>query len=313
MPDGIPLLYWLAGALASTWTAVRYWRRRRENITRSHLATFSPLREIGAFKESLPLFFPGTVRQNHAVLLLHGYSASTEEFQLLSDCLRRQQTPHFAPMLTGFGLTDLHLLYPVQASDWLRDAVNAFDLLAGLANTISVVGHSHGGTLALLLAQHRPVHHLILTGPNIVSSKSDRRYKKLLGTPLISHCVSSLLPMVLKPRRRGRQRNTDTLHQQSARRCFHYPAVPTASLRVLWEMQDMIDIAQAEFHRLTLMYGEKDQTIDIPAIKAYFQQRYIPHQTFVWPNSAHNILEEHDREEVARTITEILASDHPET
>ncbi len=307
MPDGPLLLSWLGGALASGWTAVRYWRRRRENVTRAHLAGFSPLHEIGAFPETLPLFFPGPVRHDHAVLLLHGYSASTEEFRLLAQALRQQGLAHFAPMLTGFGLTDMHLLYPVRASDWLRDAVNGFDLLAGLADRVSVVGHSHGGTLALLLAQQRPVQHLILTGPNLISSQRDRRYKKLLATPLLSRCVSTLLPVVLKPRRRGKQRNADTLNPQSARRSFHYPAIPTASLRVLWEMQGMVDIAAARFHRLTIMYGAQDQTIDLPATQEYFTRRHIPHQTFIWPNSAHNVLEDHDQDEVVRRMVEILA------
>jgi esterase/lipase len=40
--------------------------------------------------------------------------------------------PYYAPLLTGHGLDDLHLFSAVQPSDWLRDAVMAYDQLASL-------------------------------------------------------------------------------------------------------------------------------------------------------------------------------------
>lgn len=57
-------------------------------------------------------------------------------------------------------------LEQVEAENWFREAIQAYDLLASLADKVSVIGHSNGGALVTYIAQHREVEHLILSGPN---------------------------------------------------------------------------------------------------------------------------------------------------
>ena len=52
--------------------------------------------------------------------------------------------------LTGFGLADCKLLSQTRHTDWLRDAVLAYDLLKSLAEEVSIVGHSTRASLAAL-------------------------------------------------------------------------------------------------------------------------------------------------------------------
>jgi pimeloyl-ACP methyl ester carboxylesterase len=142
--------------------------------------SFSEIEELGCFKDTQPIFHTGETRVEHAVLLIHGFSASVNEFKLLSKKLKENKIPFYAPMLTGFGLDEYHLLKNIRAKDWLRDVVNAYDLLDNFAENVSVVGHSMGGLLALYLASSKRINKLILTAPYLVHKKSHSLMKYLL-------------------------------------------------------------------------------------------------------------------------------------
>lgn len=282
----------------------------KQKEVHSYLAKFEEWPECATYAEAQPRLSLGSKKQKveHAVLLLHGFSDTPYSFQYLLPYLEKAKFPYYAPLITGFGLNHLNMLKHVEAADWLRDALQAYDLLASMAHKVSIVGHSNGAALATYIAQHREVEQLILTGPNLIVGQEDRIYKQILNIPLLAHLVLILIPIVRKPQRADRVTNIDTLDPASAREVFHYPAIPTHSLKVLWEIQDLVEIQHAKMKQLTLMYGEHDRSVDIPGLLNRLDEQAVPYQAFSFPNSAHNVLEDYEREEACRLVTEILTS-----
>ena len=282
----------------------------RQNIalTTDALSRFTAVPGLGYFEEARPQFSAGADKPfQHAVLVLHGYSASPEELNELTKALHAAGMPYYAPLLTGYGLEDFRLLYEIQASDWLRDAENAYTIMAALAEEVSVVSHSSGGNMAIYLASHHPVKHLVMVGPNLIPSPSDTRYKQLSNTPLLGDLMAWLVPVFAKPKRPGRSVAKDTLDPVAASKSFHYPALPSQSLRAQWDMQDLVDIRQARFQDLSILYGEQDVTVDNEAALARLDQYGIPYSSYVYANSGHNVLQDYEKERAVQDIMAILS------
>ena len=209
-------------------------------------------------------------------------------------------------LLTGYGRRDFGLLYKAEPEDWLYDGILAYDILASFAEEVSIVGHSTGGTIAVYIAQHRPVKHLILSGPNLFPAPSDRRYRAISQVPIVSDLIRWFLPVFEKPIRPGRVTNTDTLDPEAALKDFHYKTLPMQSLVAQWELQDMVDITEAKYQSLTLAYGEQDISVDVAALMAFLKKKHIPFQAFSFANSAHNILRDYEKHAAVDTIFNVL-------
>ena len=122
------------------------------------------------------------------------------------------------PSITGFGLSDFHLLKVVQPSDWLRDAFYAYDVLAAAAEKVDVIGFSNGGCLAAILAQNRPVDKLILASPYLAANPRERLFYTLFRTPVFKRIVPFLIPLGKKPKLAGRADTLDALNLKPDRR-----------------------------------------------------------------------------------------------
>jgi len=94
--------------------------------------------------------------KKHAVLLLHGFTASAVAMRPLAETLSGAGYPVSALTLKGHGTTLEDLQYS-SWKDWLGDVLAEFDVLFSEFQHVSVIGHSMGGILALLAAQRRPV------------------------------------------------------------------------------------------------------------------------------------------------------------
>jgi len=300
---GLILLTGIIGLLCFRYRVMR----KNTAQMRTQLKQFTPIAELDLYHESRPRIYGGATKRPHAVLLLHGFSGSTQEFDTLEKALIEAQIPYYAPLLTGFGLNNFSLLNKVKPADWLRDAIVAYDLLSAVADSISILGHSTGGTIATYVASRRPVKHLILSGPNIFPSPTDRKYKAIAQTPILSDFIRWCLPVFAKPVRPGRVTSTDTLEPEVALRAMSYRALPTHSLYMQWILQDMVDISEARFDDLTLIHGEHDVTVDISSLVSQLEERNISFQKFSFANSAHNVLEDYDRDKVVKKIVEVLA------
>lgn len=286
------------GIFALSYAAILWIERQNIDTTLRYVKQFTPIPDLNTFEQTRPRVYFGEKKLPHAVLLLHGWSASPEQYQGLTKALQQQGIPYYAPLQTGFGLADLDLLRNIKAADWLRDAINGYDMLAAIANEISIVGISNGAVLATYVAQHRPVKHLVLLSPNLAVSAADRKYKTALNTPVVSQLLQFALPVFNKPVRNNKQHDTV--------RNFKYPALPIKSLIALWALQDFVDIDKANFEDLTLLYGKQDQDVDMQAVLANLKRLKIPFEKIEYPDAGHNILQSKDRAEAIDDIVDTL-------
>lgn len=102
-------------------------------------------------------FFPGG---EDACLLIHGFTGSPWHMRYLGETLRDAGYTVYAPLLPGHGET-LDAMAKTGWKDWLDAAREAYAFLRKRYRTVSVMGLSMGGLLALLIAEAYPVDALV--------------------------------------------------------------------------------------------------------------------------------------------------------
>ena len=103
-------------------------------------------------KNAEPLFFKGN---NIGILLIHGFTGTTQSIHLLGEALAQEGYTVLAPRLTGHGTSPEDM---AQASykDWIHDVETALTELKLYADKIVVMGLSMGGALSCYLAENHP-------------------------------------------------------------------------------------------------------------------------------------------------------------
>lgn len=252
-----------------------------------------PFDEIsGEFEVAKPVAsFVGD--KKHGILLLHGFSASPQEFRFIIPLLRQKNMPFYAPRLTGFGVANLVTLKSVKAVQWLRDSLDAYDLLKQHVDEITIVGHSMGGLLAALVSQQREVKKLVLSAPYLVENENHSFRKKLLKTPGVLCIMSLFLPVVKK----------SSIDWNSDR--FVYHAVPLQSIKALWDLHELLDYQKIK-KDIYLLAGTLDNTSNNRMNTSILNEKNISFKKFEFSKSGHNIFEDVERETVAQKVIEIL-------
>lgn len=263
--------------------------------------------ESGKYDETKPLFNLSKEKVKHSVLLIHGFTASTYEFIKLSKRFEEERITFYAPMLSGFGIDDYHLLRSIKPKDWIRDCLNAYDLLAKTSEEISVIGHSMGGILAAYISQRRKVKHLILSAPYFYVKEKHKLLKSLMMNPITSVILCWLYPIVGKSNKSKSEQ--EHLEEKTNQRRFVYDVVPAEAIKSLWELQEFVNLSKIQFHSLSFMYGKNDNTIDINKIKDSFNQMNFYYNQFEFSESGHNILEDVEEDKVIEKIIEIITKE----
>jgi len=281
----------------------------KRKMIREWLTKFTYISETNSYMEARQRSFAGKGygKIPHAVLLIHGYSTSPRDFEILYPKFEAADISYYAPVYTGFGVGDLRLLAAVKAEDWLRDVLNAYDCLATFAEKISVIGHSNGGTLAFLLAQHRQVNQLILVNPNLFIHPRARKAKKMVLNPIVGWFYNLLKPYYNKPILPGNVTNLDYADQERAPTTFHFGVLPTTSFQAICKLQDSIDYkSKVNCKKISVLYGTRDRSVSNPDAFAVLKANDIPFAAYAYENSAHQLLNDFDREPAANQIIKIL-------
>ena len=113
--------------------------------------------------------------QGSAVLLIHSTVAGNKQWRKLIECL----SPHYrilAPNLFGYGST---IKWHKKRAQTLSDQVDLFSSFFEKTESISIVGHSFGGSVAMMAAKKYPekIKKLVLIEPNpfyLLEHHSDR-------------------------------------------------------------------------------------------------------------------------------------------
>jgi carboxylesterase len=298
----------VAGAVgAGALVGLRVYAARSRRLGLAALGRFTHQPALGSYHEARPRSSAAGRQVPHAVLLVHGYSASPGTFNTLVAELERRGVPYYAPVLTGFGQDDLALLASARASDWRRDVQHAYELLAGWSQEVSVVGMSFGALLALDLASREPVRHLVLASPYFAPVEArERRLRRAFARPALAWTLAALLPTFTKPRRAGRTSSVDVLDGEAAGRIFHYPALPLASLIEVARFAVMGTFTRARARSVTVVYGGHDETTDTSAFLAHLAAHGVVHEARRFEASDHGVLEDHDREAANRYVADRL-------
>lgn len=276
--------------------------------------TFSPLEKFAlipytnTFEVAHPRVSFAQPKVKKAVLLLHGFSSSPRGFKNLTQRLDAEGIPYYSPLMNGFGMGDFHLLNVIEPTDWVRDSIFGFDLLASFAEEVDVIGHSNGGTLAVLVAAHRPVHQVILSAPNLFPSDSDKFYKSILEAPLLGNLFSYLYPVFMKPIRHGRPSPVDMKDAEAASHALQYGGLPIQSLKTLWATQNWGQnyIPMLRSKKLVVLYGDLDLSVNMPAALTVLDENEVTYQVFRYHNSAHDLLSDLEHPQVIDDIIRSL-------
>ena len=281
---------------------------KANKLNRDYLRRFTPIDDLGTFEESRSKFYlPGPKQHKHAVLLLHGFTASTQEFAVLTQRLEAEGIPFVAPMIPGFGTDEARVLHNVSRKDWFRAAVEGYDLMHHIADEVSVVGHSLGGMLAVAATKYRQPKHLILSAPGLYSVPSDQKYKSLLTRPFLSELYIALVPYLPKPIRKGRVSPSDTLDADYCRQVFQFLAVPIGAVKQLFLLQNETDVSKVACEHLSILYGAQDLTVDTDILFETLDRANVSYRKYEFQNSAHNVLEDQERDAACQLVIDIIS------
>src|SRR3954465_10478938 len=102
---------------------------------------------------------------SHGVLLLHGFGDTPQTLSLLARRLARSGYGVFAPLLPGHGRS-MEAFHRSRAADWIDAAKQGLEHVRNRYDTVSVLGLSMGGALAVLLAaESAQITSLVLIAP----------------------------------------------------------------------------------------------------------------------------------------------------
>lgn len=110
---------------------------------------------MNILKNAEPLFFKGN---NIGILLIHGFTGTTQSIHLLGEALAKEGYTVLAPRLTGHG-TSPEDMAQSSYKDWIANVEAALIELKLYADKVFVMGLSMGGALSCYLAEN---HHDLL-------------------------------------------------------------------------------------------------------------------------------------------------------
>ncbi|MDH4380234.1 MAG: alpha/beta fold hydrolase [Vampirovibrionales bacterium] len=103
-------------------------------------------------------------KRDHLCLMLHGLGGDCYELSPLAKHLHQQGYSVLGVRYPGHGGSAKHLPHTTW-QQWASHTLEAYQQVADAHTKVSLVGFSTGGTLAVYLSQHMPVHRLILLAP----------------------------------------------------------------------------------------------------------------------------------------------------
>lgn len=108
-------------------------------------------------------------------LLVHGFTGSPNEWMEMGEFLKKQNFTVSIPTLPGH-VTHSADLFNYTWRDWFNCVKDAYEEISKTCQEVFVCGLSMGGTLALHLAAHKPVHAVI----SLSTPASFPRWKKAI-------------------------------------------------------------------------------------------------------------------------------------
>ncbi|NCD35221.1 MAG: alpha/beta fold hydrolase [Spartobacteria bacterium] len=269
--------------------------------------SFTPEINCNRFLECKQRSYCSGEKRDHIVLLLHGFTTSPMQWEILSSELERNGIDFHAPLIHGFGQIHPEFLQAAGKEDWIRQIVDLYDLFSHQYRRISVIGHSMGGMLACILAQQRPVHELIISGPALFPLKKQGIYAHAMRSRFATALISYLIPMVPKPMRGNRKGPADTLDTAATYQYFQYMVAPVRLMFSMLHAQQNMDYSAMKFDRFTFICGKHDITVDNCSTEKYLASCGLKFHRYRFLNSAHNTFVDFDRAHANTLVIQLLS------
>ncbi len=224
-------------------------------------------------------------KKDHVVMLLHGFISSPIIFDDLINELEDNQIDYQAPLINGFGIKRIQLLFSLTEDEWIRQITEMYDVLASQYENVSVIGHSLGGALALYLSQIRPVQHLVLIAPAIFPCKSQKVHNFLAKNSVLFRIVPWIIPLLPVL-----DRARDSLDEKAQEKYYLYPVAPTRGAFNILRLQSRIDVKKVNSQTLDLFYGANDMAVDGEKVCDHLKSNNIDHRLHRFDDTGHNPL-----------------------
>ncbi len=248
-----------------------------------------------------PLYKSSGKKKKHVIILLHGFISSPVVFDELVKELDDLEIDYYAPLINGFGVKRVQLLFSLTEDEWIRQVTEVYDVLSRQYEHVSVIGHSLGGALALYLAQIRPVHHLILIAPAIFPYSTQKSHKFLAGNRLSYAVIPWILPMLpIFDQMKG------DFAKQTSEKYNMYSVAPTKGVYNILRLQDRIDVKRVQYKTLDLLYGMNDPAVDGNKVWKYLRENNMLLRVHRFDHTGHNPLIDGEGDLAGWIVTYIL-------
>jgi carboxylesterase len=109
-------------------------------------------------------------QSHYAVIGFHGFSGYPGELALIAKLLYESGYDVYVPRYPGHG-TDGEDFSNTNSQMWVEEALRSYELINGKYKSISVIGHSMGGLIALKVASLYKVKSIVLYAPALLMKK----------------------------------------------------------------------------------------------------------------------------------------------
>jgi carboxylesterase len=236
-----------------------------------------------------------------ALLMIHGFSASPQEFHDLPDQIAAAGWRVHAPLMPGHGVSpfEFEQITPESMMDHARAELEA---LRDRHERVAVLGHSLGGAVAALLAAEYEIDGLILSAPYFAVRHKwhyllrPEQWTRLLG-PAVRWVYAN-------PDKQPVSR------KEVRRAILSHAWVPMTAIRTAMTLADRA-AQSATLERIAApvlhIHSKKDNVTCPRAAARAVEAMPVPDKESVWlENSDHILFWDYDREAVARAILAFL-------
>lgn len=227
------------------------------------------------------------------VLLIHGFTGSPAEMRLLGQFLHDKNYTVLAPRLCGHG-TKPEEMAATNWLNWYHSVCDAYYLLKGICDEISVVGLSMGGLLSIELGiAHQEIKNIVT-----ISAPIDILDRKLLLLPPIERTVGRYVL-------RGRRKFTDIAENYS----ISYRKTPLISIHSLLQLIETIGKNLADLKQpLLIIHSTNDHTAAPQSAEHIYEKCNSSRKELFWlHHSGHIVTLDMEREAAFNKIASFIA------
>lgn len=224
-----------------------------------------------------------------AILLIHGFTGSPAELELLGDYLNEHEFTVYAPLLAGHGLTPEEMS-KTNKDDWWKSVVEAYDLLLSKGYTdIIAIGLSMGGTLSLKLAMNKSLTAVVSMATPI------RVHNRFIG---LSRWLKYVKAFQVKKKK-------DESIEQYIVSYDRTPIICAESLdRLIKEIRNSLDKVSVP---ILIMQGKRDETVRFESAEYIYNHVGSTTKELKWyEKSTHIMTLDQEREKVFADILKFI-------